>query len=104
MQRKRLGKNPPVIDSRDLQSNPASVLAQLCDNLGITYSDSMLNWKTGIHPTDGCWAIHWYSKVAKTTGFSPPRESTSKVPEELHPILEECREIYHRLHRHRIIP
>jgi Sulfotransferase domain len=104
MQRKRIGRNPPVIDSRDLQSNPASVLGQLCDNLGIAYTDVMLSWKPGIHPTDGCWAKHWYAKVAKTTGFAPPRDSTSSVPEELKPILEDCREIYHRLHRHRIIP
>ncbi len=104
MQRKRIGRNPPVIDSRDLQSNPASVLGQLCDNLGIAYTDVMLSWKPGIHPTDGCWAKHRYAKVAKTTGFAPPRDSTSSVPEELKPILEDCREIYHRLHRHRIIP
>lgn len=104
MQRKRLGSIPPVIDSRDLQTNPRSVLNQLCESLGIAFDDAMLSWKPGIHPTDGCWAKHWYSKVATTTGFLPPKDYPSTIPEELEPILMGCQEIYEYLHHHRIIP
>lgn len=100
--RSSTGKIPPIIDSRDLQSDPRAVLSKLCDMLGIPFLEEMLSWKPGIHPTDGCWAKHWYSKVALTTGFNPHKEKSIPQPMELEPILVGCKEIYQRLYKLRI--
>jgi len=100
--KKATGKTPPIIDSKDLQSNPKAILTKLCDMLGIPFQEAMLAWKPGIHPTDGCWAKHWYAKVALTTGFNIPTEKRRIQPMELEPILVGCKEIYQRLYELRI--
>ena len=38
----RLGKPPPVIESRDVQENPRAALTALCGALGIPFSEKML--------------------------------------------------------------
>ena len=70
--------------------------------LGIPFQEAMLALKPGIHPTDGCWAKHWYAKVALTTGFNSPKEKRRLQPMELEPILVGCKEIYQRLYELRI--
>ncbi|XP_072029745.1 uncharacterized protein [Amphiura filiformis] len=39
-----LDPNPVIIDSDDLQNNPASTLRQFCEAVGIPYNDSLLEW------------------------------------------------------------
>ncbi|XP_072014203.1 uncharacterized protein [Amphiura filiformis] len=41
---KHLDPNPVVIDADDLQSNPSSILRQFCQAVGMTYSDSLMEW------------------------------------------------------------
>lgn len=60
-----------ILDSDDLSNDPAATLSDLCKDLGISYSESMLSWKSGPHECDGPWAKWWYENVHKSTGWTP---------------------------------
>ncbi|MDX1501776.1 MAG: sulfotransferase family protein [Thermoanaerobaculia bacterium] len=93
-----LGQDPPVVDSRELLLDPAGVLEQLCQRIGIPFDEAMLSWEAGPRPEDGVWAPHWYQNVHRTTGFRPYRPKTGVFPERLEPLLEECRPYYAALY------
>ncbi len=97
-----LGQKPPVLDSRHLLLNPAGVLRELCQRLGLPFEPAMLSWPAGAKPEDGIWAPHWYQKVHKSTGFLPFAEKTKAFPDRLKPLLDECLPCYERLVRHAI--
>ena len=91
------GQEPPVIDSTLTLEDPESVLAQLCDRLGILFDDAMLSWDAGPRPEDGVWAPHWYTSVHRSTGFGPPRLRSAPLPQSLQPLLDECLPFYREL-------
>ena len=92
-----LGQNPPVLEARQLLLDPAGVLAQLCERLGIRFDEAMLSWPAEPRPEDGVWAPHWYHNVHRSTGFAPYREKTAAIPEHLEALLSECRPHYEAL-------
>ncbi len=98
----RRGAVPPVVDARDVLSDPASVLGALCRRVGVGWTPKMLSWKQGPRPTDGVWARHWYADVERSTGFGPWRPPAGPLPPRLHSLLARCRPLYGRLWAHRI--
>lgn len=98
----RLGRTPPVIDSRDVLENPRGVLAKLCAALSVPFDEAMLSWEPGPRETDGVWAKHWYASVEKSTGFGPYRRKDADVPPRLSGVLAECERLYERLARHKL--
>jgi hypothetical protein len=100
----RLGHAPPVVDANDVLSDPASVLGQLCDALGIAWDPAMLHWETGRRETDGPWAPHWYAAVEQSTGFGPPETEPVNLPEDAQRVAGRCRPYYEQLAAHRIRP
>lgn len=98
------GSTPAVIDARDVQNHPESVLPQLCESVDVAFDPAMLQWPTGPRATDGIWAKHWYAAVEKSTRFEPYKSKNESVPEELSEILDECIAIYDRLAEYRIRP
>ena len=99
-----LGHAPLVVDAADIRANPKGILTKLCAGLGIAFSDSMLEWSPGAHPSYGVWAKHWYASTFKSTGFAPP--DTSPYPElagKALQIAEQAREYYEKLAKHRIL-
>jgi Sulfotransferase domain len=93
---------PPVVDARDVLEDPEKILRLLCDAVGVEFSDSMLSWPPGLRESDGIWAKHWYSEVAKTTSFQPYHQRRGEVPERFREIYDRCCECYQRLHEHRL--
>ncbi|MCB0180668.1 MAG: sulfotransferase family protein [Anaerolineae bacterium] len=91
------GQTPPVLEARELLSNPASVLRQLCERIGLPFDQAMLHWPAGARPEDGLWAKYWYHNLHRSTGFMPYRPKTDPFPPHLHPLLDECRPYYERL-------
>lgn len=100
--RDRTGATPPVVDSRDVLAGPRGVLEQLCDRLGVPFTEAMLSWPPGLRPTDGVWAKHWYANVEKTTSFQPLTTRDEPFPERLQGLLAECLPYYEELHAHRL--
>ena len=93
---------PPVVDARDVLQDPQRVLGLLCEAVGVEFSKSMLSWPGGLRETDGIWARHWYTEVAKTTSFQPYLLTHDDLPERLQETYERCCDYYERLHRHRL--
>jgi hypothetical protein len=100
--RDRANSIPPVIDAKDVLENPERMLRLLCDAVGVGFSKSMLSWPPGLRETDGIWAKHWYTEVAKTTSFQPYRPTQDEVPERLRQTYERCRECYEQLYQYRL--
>jgi len=94
-----LGRNekPVVLDARELLLDPAGVLAQVCERLGIPFDGAMLRWPAGPKPEDGVWAEHWYGSVHASTGFAPYKPKAGRFPQRLEPLLGECRPLYEGL-------
>jgi hypothetical protein len=100
--RARTGMTPPVVDARDVLSDPRRTLGLLCDALRIDFRESMLEWPPGLRDSDGVWAKYWYHEVEKSTSFQPYRPKSDRVPEPLQPMLAQCAVFYEELYRYRI--
>jgi len=96
------GRDPVVVDSRMLLTDPRSVLNELCDRHGLRFEEQMLGWPPGPKPEDGVWAPHWYGSVHASTGFAPYRPRTGPFPLELEPIHAECAPLYEQLSEYAI--
>ncbi|WP_238749643.1 sulfotransferase-like domain-containing protein [Neolewinella maritima] len=91
---------PTVVDAKRLLLDPATVLARLCERLGLPYTPHMLSWPPGPKPYDGSWASHWYAGVHSSTGFRPYREKQIELSPTLSKIAEACTPAYHYLLHH----
>ena len=96
-QLKQAGKLAAVVDAKLLLMNPGRVLRQLCERLGLTYTERMLRWNAGARPEDGVWAEHWYANVHKSTGFKPWAEKTYQLSPTLNKIAEDCLPAYEEM-------
>ena len=91
------GSEPVVVDAGYLLSDPASVLKQLCERIGIPYQDSMLKWPAGPKSYDGVWAPYWYSNVHRSTGFEPQKTSSRLLPDHLTDLYQRAKIFYEKL-------
>ncbi len=98
----RQGKTPAVLDARDVLEHPRELLTQLCEAIGVQFTDSMLTWPAGPRETDGIWAKHWYGAVEKSTGFKPYVSRPDQVPEHLQTLYDKCMPFYQRLYTIRL--
>lgn len=86
-----------IVDARTLLQNPANILRQLCDKLGIPFTEDMLYWEAGPRPEDGIWAPYWYKNVHQSTGFKPYKEKEIVLEEHLEEVARLCLPAYQRL-------
>ncbi len=91
------GREPVVVDSRHLLSDPTSVLSQLCQRLDLPFDEMMLRWEAGPKPEDGVWARYWYDKVHQTTGWARYKPKEDRLRTGLESVLEQSQELYARL-------
>jgi hypothetical protein len=94
----------PVVDSRDLLTDPEGILRALCQALGVPFDPGMLSWPAGPRDSDGVWAPYWYASVHASTGFAPYRPPAQPLPARLEPLAQRCLPYFARLHRYRISP
>ena len=94
----------PVIDSRDLLTDPEGTLRALCAALAVPFTAAMLHWPAGPRESDGVWGPYWYAAVWRSAGFGPYRPPTEPLPARLAALAEACRPYYERLHARRLTP
>ncbi|MGB3513335.1 MAG: hypothetical protein WBA93_29790 [Microcoleaceae cyanobacterium] len=97
------GETPLVINSGDIVKEPDKYLAYLCRQLGIDYSDKMLQWKTNpkvndskLRFIDGRPYDQWYESVSHSTGFCNQKKSIN-LPNRLLPLVKKCMPFYEEL-------
>jgi hypothetical protein len=88
-----------VVDARELLLNPASVLRQLCEKLGLGFDENMLKWQPGPRPEDGVWAKYWYENVHRSSGFEPFVEKNVTLPPHLEALAQCCQPFYEKLYQ-----
>ena len=98
----RLGHAPPVVDSADILENPRGYLQALCAALSIPWTDAMLSWKPGTHPSDGIWGSHWYDAVVRSSGFGPPDHQCPVLDRDEQMVADACRPHYEQLAKHKL--
>jgi hypothetical protein len=96
------GREPRVLDARELLLDPEGVVRELCRGLDLPFEAGMFAWPAGPRPEDGVWARHWYAHVHRSTGFAPYRPKGEPFPERLEPLLEACLPLYDALAQHAI--
>ena len=94
----------PVVDSRDLLTDPEGTLRALCRALDVPFDAAMLAWPPGPRDSDGVWAPYWYDSVHASTGFATYRPPAQPLPARLEPLAERCLPYFERLHEYRISP
>jgi len=92
----------PVVDSRDLLTDPEGILRALCRALAVPFDGRMLSWPAGPRDSDGVWAPYWYGSVQASTGFGVYRPPAEPLPARLEPLAERCLPYFARLHEYRI--
>ncbi len=92
----------PVVDSRDLLTDPEGIMRALCQALDVPFDRALLSWPAGPRDSDGVWAPYWYDSVLASTGFAPYRPPAEPLPARLEPLAAQCLPFFQRLHRHRI--
>ena len=101
----RLGRVPLVIDSADVLADPRGMLGALCAELGIAFTERMLDWPAGSRATDGVWAPAWYDQVERSTGFQAPSgEPAPDFTAEQQRVADAAQPYYERLARWRTRP
>ena len=92
----------PVVDSRDLLTDPEGILRALCRALDVPFDGGMLSWPPGPRDSDGVWAPYWYGSVRVSTGFAAYRPPAEPLPARLEPLAGRCLPYFQRLHQYRI--
>ena len=101
----RLGAAPLVIDSADVLADPRGMLGTLCAELGIPFTERMLEWPAGPRASDGVWAPAWYDRVERSTGFHAPSDTPAPdLSPEQRRVADAAQPHYDRLARWRIGP
>lgn len=95
--RSRTGRQPLVLDSRQVLGDPRSMLTHLCGHAGVAFDEAMLRWPPGPRPSDGVWAPYWYAEVEKSTGFQAPPDEIVTVPSRYARVHAEAQRLYERI-------
>lgn len=91
-----------VLDVKELLKNPKIALQQLCNQIGISFDESMLSWEEGTRQEDGCWAKYWYSNVHQSTGFMPYQEKETNLKGSDLELAKACQPYYDFLYEQSI--
>ena len=92
----------PVLDAKDILTNPQNILEKLCAVIGIDFTKEMLSWPAGPRESDGIWAPYWYDRVEASTGFNPYRKKGIMIPENQQYLLEKCCPAYEYLFQYKL--
>ncbi|MDD9904999.1 MAG: hypothetical protein OXT06_15625 [Rhodospirillaceae bacterium] len=96
------GAPPPVLDAKDVLSNPEKLLGALCTAIGLDFTETMLSWPPGPRDTDGIWSKYWYSSVTDSTGFVAYKPKNVVLTPALEELAARCAPYYERLHAYRL--
>ncbi|NEP27448.1 sulfotransferase domain-containing protein [Moorena sp. SIO3I6] len=98
-------EKPLVIDSGDLLKNPRNYLKNLCEKLGIDFSEKMIRWeqkKTSIISWENSIYEQFSKNVINSSGFfDKPQEIN--IPDLLVPSIKKFMPFYEEMYKDRMI-
>jgi len=100
--RELTGQPIPILDAKDVLSQPRPMMEDLCARLEIPFLEEMLHWPAGPRESDGCWAKQWYHAVEASTSFAPFKAPVIEVTPEQRAVAEDSRADYLELYRQRL--
>ena len=117
--KENLDPNAIVFDADDLQSNPASILRQFCQGVGIPYTDSLLQWP-GSRDIMKTWKASrvsiqgnfldnqggFFENALKSERFLPPTAvpELNELPPDLQQVAEYALPFYEQMREMRLRP
>ena len=98
--------DPIMIDADDLLKNPGPILLKYCEAVGVPYNDSLLKWPAG--DPSRKWQISrgylaanqlvgFYDPIFETTGFPPPEDLPTPLPEDVVKLAARAEPYYQEL-------
>jgi hypothetical protein len=102
--RRVTGREPPILDARDVLEHPRAMLTALCAAAGVPFTERMLSWPAGLRESDGVWARHWYASVVSSTCFQPYEPKGHALARRLEPLARACEPAYRMLYERRLRP
>ncbi len=104
------GSMPLVIDSTDLVKKPREYLEALCFELGIDFSEKMLNWSSNPDNSNLNWGntvyASYYENILNSTGFFYEDKKSAipeEFPNELRPYINSSLAFYEEMSKYRMI-
>ncbi|XP_072030048.1 uncharacterized protein [Amphiura filiformis] len=107
--------NPVIIDTDDLLADPGRVLKAYCQEVGIPYTDDLLQWKSGRECMDQLWMIAkgeilsndiggFHSATFVSTGFNKPTPlpDRSQLSEDVLVCSDQSMEHYNEIYENRL--
>jgi len=96
------GREPVIVDSYDLRTDPAGTIAAYCTTLGIPFLADALEWSPGMPASWEMWE-EWHTDVAASEGFQPRAPGPPPAPgPRATAAYDDCRAVYDRLWPHRV--
>ena len=96
------GQSPIVIDSNEVLKDPPKILQKVCDQVGITFDETMLTWEPNEPVVDVPWAKYWYANVQRSSGFQKQKTSSRPLPDRCRPLYESALPFYQKLSKNAI--
>ncbi|MEM9650834.1 MAG: sulfotransferase family protein [Actinomycetota bacterium] len=100
------GTPPPVIDSDDLLTDPATVVEAWCEAVGIPFLPEALSWEPGARDEVSWWdGGSFHENLRNSDGLKPQPKTSIDIgdaPARVREVHEEMLPHYRHLHRHRI--
>ena len=73
-----------------------------CDEMKVSFENSMLKWPKGRRVTDGIWSSIWYDKLIKSSSFFNYEEQKIIIPNKFLKIYNESLLIYNLMNEFKI--
>ncbi|XP_065656530.1 uncharacterized protein LOC100213835 isoform X2 [Hydra vulgaris] len=89
--KEKLDKNPIIINSDDLQANPARTMEKYCSETGLPFNESILHWEPTSNPDWNVWN-GWHENALKSTGFEVRSRKSLAIFEDLNKYPSEVKE------------
>ena len=100
------GTVPPVIDSDDLLSDPATVVEQWCAAVGIPFLPEALHWDPGARDEVSWWdGGSFHENLRSSDGLKPQPQTSINVaeaPPRVQAVVEQLLPHYQHLRAHRL--
>ncbi|XP_071489841.1 uncharacterized protein [Diadema antillarum] len=111
--RENIDAKPIVIDSSDLLAKPVPMMTKFCENVGLPYNESVVNWRASEAacgtpwkwPGNFSWPGSYNGTVLSSTRLMAPAEPLSRdqLPHDVIALSDDAMPYYQDMYNHRLV-